>query len=73
MKALGIFKKNQIMYEPSNTEYNNALYNYIVLKEHWLVMGTRLRNWEIETEFTALQSDIEGLLSGTINYDQHIK
>lgn len=36
-------------------------------------MGTRLRNWEIETEFTAVQNDIEGLLSGAINYDQPIK
>lgn len=36
-------------------------------------MGIGVRDWEIETEFTVAQNDIEGLLNGAINYDQHIK
>lgn len=36
-------------------------------------MGIRVRDWEIEPEFTVVQNDIEGLLNGAINYDQHIK
>lgn len=36
-------------------------------------MGIRVRDWEIETEFTVVQNDIEGLLNEAINYVQHIK